>query len=68
MKTFSSMSIPDLALTRESYQFMFELVNACIEHHKHSASELLELRQKANRVLELIAAIDHQISTYTLYN
>ena len=61
MKTFSNMSVPDLHLTKEAYQFMLALISKEVKDDQ-SEKEFWSIREKQARIRQLIAAIDEQLS------
>ena len=61
MKTFSNMSVPDLALTKEAYLYMLERLSKTITDNT-SRMEYWFIREKQARLQLLISAIDEQIS------
>ena len=61
MRTFSNMSIPDLALTKEAYLYMLERLSKTITDNT-SRMEYWFIREKQARLQVLISAIDEQIN------
>ena len=55
------MSVPDLHLTKEAYQFMLALISKEVKDDQ-SEKEFWSIREKQARIRQLIAAIDEQLS------
>jgi len=60
MRTFSNMSVPDLALTKEAYLYMLDCLSKTITDNT-SRMEYWFIREKQARLQVLISAIDEQL-------